>query len=396
MSNRNEFLESFEGRRYRYRNQMGKNSIFISYKVEKYQTKRSKSLKENIKFQKFVLSELKRIKKNCFRAKVAIEFSFKINQSNSPAIQSLLKHYIDLIQKPQKEIATRRKYLLIKDDSQIKALSAHYWKSNKNEEQELTISIRPFRDFIYNLEFARDLEFGKFSNRKIYSFSEDNEYEESLGRLNDLNYNKPVKIEGLKIEIDGKEIDYNQFRNQLFEEEKGQQFLKINSKSSASSILTLITEQQSRERNNSILSKTLNKIERVTTLNGRYNINFGSVPVSQGESKLFKDSINKKLKEWKSVNGKLLPKNPALALKFFYEKPSKVNHDLDNLLKYVLPHFNELINKDRYFKDVTSIEIYQIHTISKNKNSGNLYLRIEDLGNNNMFHITESLLEKYE
>lgn len=399
MSNRNEFLESFEGRRYQYRNQMGKNSIFISYKVGKYQTKRSKSLIENTKFQKFVLSELTSIKKNCFRANVAIEFSFKINQSNSPAIQSLLKHYIDLIQKPQKEIATRRKYLLIKDDSQIKALSAYYWKSNKNEEQELTISIRPFRDFISNLEFARDLEFGKFSNRKIYSFSEDNEYEESQRRLNDLDYYKPVKIEGLKIEIDGTKIDYDEFQNQLFEEEKGQQFLKLNSKSSASSILTLITEQPETVKNNSILSnlsKTLTKIERVTTLNGRYNINFGSVPVSQGESKLFKDRINTKLKEWKVLNGKLLPKNPALALKFFYEKPSKVNHDLDNLLKYVLPHFNELINKDRYFKDVTSIEIYQINTISINKGSGNLYLRIEDLGNNNMFHITENLLEKYE
>jgi Holliday junction resolvase RusA-like endonuclease len=396
MNYQNEFLESFEGKRYRFRNLISKNSILISYNVSKYQTKRSKGLKENREFQNFLLSELKSINRRCFRGKVAIEFYFNINQRNSPSIHSLLKHYIDLIQKPQQGVVTGRKYLLIKDDSQIKALSANYLKSKKNEEQTLTIRLRPFRDFLFNLEFASDLYYGKYADKKTYLSKDDNWGEERWSDLNDYDSDDLVLIPGLKLIIDGKEIDYDKFQKQVRQEEKAQHFLKRSSYSSVDSILSLIKEKKPDEENNSMLYKTLKKVQRVSTLVGPYNIDFGSVPVSQGDSKIFRESIYTKIKKWKDVNGKFLPNNPALALKFYYEKPNKVNHDLDNLLKYVLPHFNELINKDRYFKDVTSIEIYQIETIFKNRNSGNLYLKIEDFTNENMFQITERLLENYE
>lgn len=399
MSSRREFLESFEGRKYQYWNRFVKNSIIISFEVEKFQTKRSKSIAENQKFQEYILTKLKEKKRSCFRGNVAVEFSFTINQKNSPAIQSLLKHYIDLIQKPSQNIKTKRKYLLIKDDSQIKALSAYYWKSDKKEKQELSITMRPIRDFLYNLEFAQEMQMEKFSENKIYSIHEDDDYEESKRRLeylNDYEYDNFDSFKGITIEINGKQMDFSEFRKQMVEEERNQELLKVLSNLSASSVLSLIAEPETPKEGNSFLNIPLNKIGRVTTLNGLFNIDFGGVPVNEGDSKLFKEKVNKEIQEWKQKRGKRLPKNPSIALKFFYEKPERVNHDLDNLLRYVLPHFNELINKDRYFKHVTSIEIYQIQTISENSKTGNLYLRIEDFGNNNMFHITQRLMEKYE
>jgi hypothetical protein len=399
MSFNREYLESFEGRKTQYWNRFAKNTIIISYNVEKYQTKRSKSVNENLRFQKYLLTELKKIKRICFRKAVAVEFYFDINQKNPPAIQSLLKHYIDLIQKPQKELKSKRKYLLLKDDSQIKALCAHYWNTEKSKNQELTIVIKPFRDFIFNLEFARDLQFESFPDRKLSSFFQEDafyENESRLDRLIDDRNNSLQNFNGIKITINNKEIDFNEYRNQVYEEGIKQELLKVHSNLTVSSVLALITEPESSETKTPFLNFSLNKLGRSTVLNGWYNINLGSVPVNDGESILFKDRINTELKNWKNNYGKHLPNHPAIALKFFYEKPNNVTHDLDNLLKYVLPHFDMVINKDRNFKNLNSIEIYQIQTISKNKDSGNLYLRIEDLDNNNLFHIADRLLEKYE
>lgn len=398
MSNRTEYLESFEGRRHQYWSRF-KNTIMISYELEKFQTKRSKSVDENLRFQSHLLSKLIENKRRCFQKNVAVEFYFNLNQKNPPAIQSLLKHYIDLIQKPHTNLKTRRKHLILKDDSQIKALCAHYWENNKQEKNSLTIIIKPLRDFIYNLEFARDLQFERFPDKKISSNFDDGKRQESLDKITDLDNsyeNTSENFKGYKITIDEKEIDFLEFSKQMYIEDRNQELLKIHSNTDASSVLALITEPESEKKDNSFLNISLNKIGRSTTLNGWYNINLGSVPVSKGESTEFKDRIYKEFKDWKNENGKQLPNNALISLKFFYEKPNQVTHDLDNLLKYVLPHFDYLINSDRYFQKTKSIEIYQIQTVSKNKDSGNLYLRIEDINNNNMFHITDHLLEKYE
>jgi len=401
MSSGNEFLESFEGRKYQFWSRSVNNTIIISFEVEKFQTKRSKSKDENLKFQNHILNKLIAQKRRCFRGNVAIQFSFRISQKNPPAIQSLLKHYIDLIQKPDKGVNSKREYLLIKDDSQIKALSAHYWKVKKTRKQKLSITIIPFRDFLYNLEFVKDMQMGKFSEHRIdYLYEdEDKKYEESQDRLNDLNAEGSEIYEGFKgiqIEIRGKKMDLYQYWKQMHNEQRNQELLKLSSNLSASALLALIVEPGKTNENNLKFNMSLNSTGRATTLNGWYNIDFGAVPVNKGDSKKFKTEVNHKIQEWKNKRGKQLPRIPGILLKFFYEKPEKVNHDLDNLLKYVLPHFDELINKDRYFKHVESIEIYQIQTISKNKKSGNLYLRIEDADNNSMLYTPHRKLEKHE
>ncbi|MGQ1890689.1 hypothetical protein ACT29H_09630 [Thermophagus sp. OGC60D27] len=393
MSSRKEFLETFEGQKYEYWKRFSRNSIFITYQVEQFQTKRSKSKIENLRFQNYILEKIIHDKKRCFRGNVAAEFIFKVNQRNAPAVQSLLKHYIDLIQKPLNDVKTKRDFLLLKDDSQIKALSSHYWKVNNNEKQEITIIIIPFRDFVFNLQLASDLQFGRFKELKNKSDFDRNGYNNENSNFSE--YKEVEHLRGVNIEVDGEKIDYNEFNRQIYIEQNNQIFLKSNSDLFANSVLYLITEPEDNKIEFSKLRFSPNKIGRVSALEGWYNMDLGSVPVSEGESKSFKEEIKTAIKEWKSKNGRLLPKNSSIALKFFYEKPSKVTHDLDNLLRYVLPHFKELISLDRYFKDVPSIEIYQIQTISKNKDSGNLYLRIEEFGKNNLFRITQRLIDKY-
>jgi hypothetical protein len=390
MSSRKEYLGTFEGRKYEYWKRFSSNAIFINYPIEKFQTKKSKSEIENLRFQNFILEKIIQDKKRCFRGNVAAEFIFKVNQKNAPEVQSLLKHYIDLIQKPLNKVKTERNYLLLKDDSQIKALSSHYLKINNDEQQEITIIIIPIRDFVFNLQFANELQIGRFKKNK-------NDFDRNGYNNEDLNYCEYKDVEhlrGLNIEVDGEKIDYNELNRRIYTEQNNQLFLKSNSALSACNVLYLITEPEDNKVEFSKLEFSSNKIGRVSALEGWYNMDLGSVPVSEGESKLFKEEIKNAIKEWKSKKGGLLPKNSSIALKIFYEKPSRVTHDLDNLLRYVLPHFRELISNDRYFKDVSSIEIYQIQTISKNNNSGNLYLRIEEFGKNNLFRITQKLIDE--
>jgi len=389
-----EFLESFAGRKYQYWKRYKKNTFFFSTEVTRFQTKKSQSIDENIRFQRSLLSDMVSSKRRCFRGNVAVEFWYNVNQKNSPAVQSLLKHYIDLIQKPLNGKVFRRKYILIKNDSQIKALSVFFWKAYKSEKQKLSIMVRPFRDFVYNLQFAEDIETGKFGDRDRSILTEDEEYEGKSRLLDGSHYQMLEGLADLTLEIDGKEIKYSELYKQMQEEERNRLSLKIHSDSLVNSFLSLIIDQE--KYIDFFWGQTLRRIGRVTALKGLYTINFGHVPVSDGESKLFKQRIRQEIINWKENSGKYLPNNPAIALKIFYEKPSKVTHDLDNLLKYVLPHFDELINKDRYFKEVNSIEIYQIHTISENEEAGNLYLKIEEMGHKNLFHITQRLLERHE
>ncbi|MCW3789364.1 hypothetical protein [Plebeiibacterium sediminum] len=391
MSGRKEYFESYDGRKCDYWRRFTNNSIIVSIDIEKFQTKRSKSKKENLKFQNHILEILIKESKRCFRGKVAVEFLFKINQMNPPAIQSLLKHYIDLIQSPEEEIKTNRKYLLIKDDSQIKALSAHYHEIKISERQNLTMTIIPFRDFVLNLEFARDIECGKFKELTKSSYREGFNINEK--KYNDWEYEDNSLFKGLVIDLNGRKLDFYEFCKDVRQEEFKKDLLHETSKISAGDILWLITPDQLFKSDK--LSFSTNIIGRVGVLDGFFNMNFGSVPVSDGERKIFKDKIESEIIKWWADNGKrLLPKNPAISLSLFYEKPCAKTHDLDNLLRYVLPIFDRLINNERYFKTLPYVEIYEIQTISSNIDTGNLYLRINDYSSDNIFRRIQSLIRE--
>lgn len=375
---RRDYIKTFEGKRSIYLKGISK-SILFSYQIDNFETKKSRSIKNDLLFQESILNYLRENKKNCFRSEVAIHFTFKLNQQNPPSVQSLLKHYIDLIYKPIKNLKTRRKYLFLKDDDQIKSLSAHYQISRKADApSEIKIWIKPYQTFLSELSFGRYLQNGNvllkdssLSNSILYGEENENSWlRESIGELYSPVYSKFVK------------------------EMKNQEMLTMNSNLSLDSLISLLEEGEQIELKS--LNLKMPNIGRITALNNLFSLGLGKVPVQKGDTKIVKAQIKEKLEQWKIKLQKIFPQKTNLSLKLFYEKPIIVNHDLDNLLKIVLPLFNEIIMKDRNNKSIPFIEVYKIHTIQKNQTNGHLYLKVEDSTGNDIFYKTSMLLEQFE
>lgn len=379
---RRDYIETFEGKRSIYLKGLSKSLLF-SYKVDKFETKKSRSLKNDLLFQKSILSYLQENKKKCFRNEVVVHFTFNLNQQNPPSVQSLLKHYIDLIYKPIESLKTRRKYLFLKDDNQIKGLSTHYWLSEKSDvPSEIKIWIKPYKTFLSELNFGKDLQNSNITSEgsplsKSILYEEENENSFSWFQENIENSHSPI---------------YDEFIREM----QNQEMLAMYSHLKIDSFLYLLEEEEQIKLNSLNLNLKIPNIGRIAALKDLFSIDLGSVPVQKGDTTIVKAQIKKELEKWKTKIQETFPQKSDLSLKLFYEKPIIVNHDLDNLLKIVLPLFYEIMIKDRDNKSITIIEVYKIRTIEKNQINGRLYLKIEDLTGNDMFYKTGMLLEKFE
>jgi hypothetical protein len=93
------------------------------------QSKAANKLANAISFQECVRKQMAALGRvRPFRVPVAIEIDFTPGIDRPPpAIHSLAKYYLDLLQWPADGSANDKSRLLLKDDRQVKALICTYW-----------------------------------------------------------------------------------------------------------------------------------------------------------------------------------------------------------------------------------------------------------------------------
>ena len=91
-------------------------------------TKRGNNQPAQLEFQQSAVESVTRVGRCAFRGAVAADFHFYSLKKDPPAIQSLPKFYLDLLQAPidAKALGFRRGRIILTDDRQVSILSASY------------------------------------------------------------------------------------------------------------------------------------------------------------------------------------------------------------------------------------------------------------------------------
>lgn len=150
-----------------------KSQFDFVYRNNKLFSKNAKSNNDKRRFQECLLKAMKEGNRNTYKCDVAVSIRIFINQNAAPSIQNISKYYIDLICKFEQSNNLSRKYLLLKDDSQIKYLNVVYLEQEEGSESEIHFSVRPYSLFKERILIVKWHNFYKRDSYDEYIYSHD-------------------------------------------------------------------------------------------------------------------------------------------------------------------------------------------------------------------------------
>jgi hypothetical protein len=129
------------------------------------ESKTAKKLANAISFQDHVRKQMTALGRvRPFRAPVAIEIHFTPSIDRPPpAIHSLAKYYLDLLQWPAGGSANDKSRLLLEDDRQVKALICTYWLGVDHQNPSVRLRITTMNNFVRDLQLFKKVRLGDFT-----------------------------------------------------------------------------------------------------------------------------------------------------------------------------------------------------------------------------------------
>ncbi|MBK9743182.1 MAG: hypothetical protein IPO94_09540 [Saprospiraceae bacterium] len=269
-----------------------KSKFEFIYESNQLKTKKGKNNHDKLQFQKNLYEKLKESNRNIYRTDVALLIKISIYQANAPSIQSVAKHYIDLICKTIPETGIKKTISNFKDDLQIKYLNVEY---SENTEGKSRIQ---FTILSYHL-FKERVHLVKWFN--LYHKNTHNDYEE--------NEDMPIEDESLSEygnHLTSSIANSNDFEYWKFWNQRNTQkaFLHNNKITNKSIVDIFYPETPSQED----LSKPLERLQGLNFDNIIYELNidtfqfnFGSLPSREGEGNEYKKNIKNQVQEYLKI-----------------------------------------------------------------------------------------------
>jgi hypothetical protein len=346
---RSDFIKTKEGQIYeRDRRLRDKISIFI----EQEPNSKKMSTQQRKRFRQYVFEELKTSNRKAFRGDIILEIDFWTTRKNPPALQSLVKNYLDLLHKQMPGVDSYQK-LLFNDDSQIKILIANYhFDKSGSGKPHVRISAYRYSHFMKDIQLVDEIRNDIELDEERISFNdsyiddlielekEQEWYDKNLGTIHCL-----VQRDHLKRKIQ-------------------EQFLRSN-RITFLDLLTIFrsflpeTENQYDDQwwwnsSEKFISMTTNLIE------------LGCVPVESGDSEKFRQKLENKLTEFKNRFHILFPLVHPIGITVFYTPPKHNilyldnlarNHLIPLLIEICAPPASSLItHREAYATEVLDIE----------------------------------------
>ena len=333
---RSEYLNTEKGKALEKFKRFRKN-IWIEIDQEPG-TKKSLSQEEKARFRKEVSNFLKSNKRKAFRNDIILKIEFFTSQDNVPPLRTLTKNYLDLLHKPMPDVDKLNR-ILFNDDDQIKLLITNYnFDYFGNKKPRIRIRAQRFSLFKEDLELAqfvhRNYDVQEEFNRSNNLSNFDNDYDQYLDLLNDE-----------KWMVKNDMLDSFNLTKQFLRQRVQESYLKSNS----INFENLFNIFQSSFKKNKILleNESLQRIwetmEKISPL--AFNaIPLGGAPIASGQKKIFKQTIEEKLDEFKSKHKILFPLVHPIGIILFYTPPIRNSLDLDNLAKMIMPKLIESFN----------------------------------------------------
>lgn len=281
---------------------------------------------------------LKEYKRRAFCSPVILQIEFNSYQDNPPAIHTLAKCYLDLLENNNQKQESKRSKLIYKNDRLVKALFINY-NINPYYQNKISIKVDNITNFKADLEFIDKIENNEYKEISIEKYNYDNNiedhdiYDNSIDELIKFQRNRPQFIRQF-----GKNT-YESWINMLIKNAQ-KQILKMYDLD-----LKAFTEifQESIKVGDERLD-TLYESIKSFSLNPWFSINLGKIPEVEGENKVFKDNVKKKFETFVDKKSNLLfPLRIQLCITILLVNPNGNGIDLDNLARKIIPYVNDIM-----------------------------------------------------
>ena len=328
-------------------------------------SKNSISKEEAEAFQRAVLETLTTFKRRYFRSDVAVEFDFFPTANSPPAIHSLPKNYLDLLESPMESLGSTRKRLVLNDDRQVRYLAVKYHvlprpsDSDEDDDEDSLVSgggrgpgirlkVAPFANLLEDVALLRRLEKGELTGRgSRYWTNAEDAWEEVRQEQERDRRREGDAVERLCDIERERESWVNQFGEQTYKAwhqmalvDAQKHLLRAFSVSSRSFVQLLSPHCM----NMSAQLAALHAMSRDMIISPPLALGLHHSDLEEGESKKFKQLVREVIKDFAGRFPHLIPLVTQVGLTILYQPPSNgLGIDLDNLARRIVPFFKDIM-----------------------------------------------------
>jgi hypothetical protein len=341
---RNDYLKSIKGQAcLRFKRQM--DTLHIHLNDQESKSKNAISDPEKVVFQNGILADLTKQKRRYFKAPVALEFDFYPTKNDPPAIHTMPKYYLDLLEQPVRGVTTRRKRLILEDDKQVHYLAVKYHLPTGEVRPGIWIKAAPYRDFLADIELLNRIrrhEFDSSSDDLHYckssvpfdELAEDDEYkygdDNAVDRLREHEGQKAFWVSNY-----GEDV-YEAWREMCLRDVQNQ-LLKILALTPAK-LLQLMSPHFS---DMPAGFDDIHAITRNFLISEPFAIDLKHSNLKNGESSQYKDFVKKTIAIFAEQHSILFPLLAQVGVTILFQPPASGSIDLDNLARRIVPFLNE-------------------------------------------------------
>ncbi len=350
-----DYFQTIKGQKYLLHNRKYKKLYFSIDAIPK--SKNGISKNEEIEFQEIIVKSLLNYNRRAYRSPIVLEIDFYSSKNNPPAIHTLAKCYLDLLEDKKAKTSGNRNKLIYKNDKQVKALFINYHINN--EESEIKIKVDSLSNFISDLSLYNRIKNNDFLPYEDVAYPYHDEFEYEIDQnTNSAFLDNP--IEEMMDFVEKKEFFNNVVGENAYSawldmyEKEAQRDILINNDLSLDELYTLLCLPNILEDSNTILKPIRSLILNQSSW---LSLDLGEIPKITGDTKKFKKYVKQKLKEVKVAYPKFfIPLKTLLSVTIILIKPKVNVIDLDNLARKIMPFIHEIIKPPSTYLDTIDID----------------------------------------
>lgn len=362
---RKEYLETTDGQSHeRLKRKM--KIVYLDI-MQEPKSKNGLSTIEKKHFRQEVKNQLKKQNRRPHRGRIILEIDYFTTADNPPALHTLSKNYLDLLHKPMPNI-DKYEGILFKDDSQINILISNYHLNEfGNQKPQIRIKSYSLSNFYKDIELTDRIITNKFDDTDNYRLSR---FEEEFNH-NDFDNNADA-FQDLQ-ELQKNKQDYiNRFGQQFFtlqehfyKRQIQEEYLRIN-ELKVRDLISIFQSNFSYNKKyseNSMFQNIWDSSKKLIFLSSDF-LELGKAPSHVGDTSIFKEKLQRGLKEFKEKHKILFPILQPISVLITFLPPKQNVVDLDNLARYIVPFVNEILKPPASFQ-LTHDRNYLNNTLKK-------------------------------
>jgi hypothetical protein len=303
-------------------------------------------------FRQEVSRQMSELNRRRHTGDIILEIDFYTKKNDPPAVQTLVKNYLDLLHKEMPEIDNLSN-ILYKDDGQVKILIANYHVDlSDSQEARVNISTHSLGNFIKDIELAYKILNNELPARRGVHISNSSDEEsirdELVGTVQQTRreYEKHVKEELSFKKTLGEKL-YNtqlEYLKRVLQE----RFLKLNQIKTRD----LVNIFQRNFSSNKAHQSSFDAIWDIMRGYVFYTSSFvaaGGAPMKEGQGEVFKSNLKSALEKFRNQYPFLFPLLQPVSITIVFVPPKVRPLDSDNLARYILPILTEVLQPPQTF-----------------------------------------------